>query len=107
MLEARGLTPAWREALRGRLALAESLTQLSPGGVTEDDAEQLRARLVGAREWYEEWAAIARSELTRKDYLILLGLAQRKGKKGTKEPRVPEAPKATPGKGTEAEPLGA
>ncbi len=37
--------------------------------------------MMALRHWYEEWSEIARASISRRDYLILLGLAKRKSSK--------------------------
>ena len=41
------------------------------------------------RAWFEEWAALARTELSRKDHLVKLGLARRKRRATTSTPSDP------------------
>lgn len=96
LLHDRGITEAWRKETRDRLALAEALPASSPDGVTEGDADALRAALLQARAWYEEWSTIAKTEVNRKDYLILLGLAQRKTRANGKEPKTPQGKPTEP-----------
>lgn len=81
ILAARGITPQKRAELASLVTTAESLTQLVAPTTTEGESADTRAKLLAARAWFEEWSEIAKSELKRKDYLIVLGLAQRKSPK--------------------------
>ena len=79
-LSRRGVTAVERKRLRGLVVTAITLGQGVPeepaGGSAADAAHH--AALVELRAWYEEWADVAHSVIRRRDYLILLGLAQRK-----------------------------
>lgn len=75
ILSRRSLTPAYRAELAALVKTAERYT--APTATPADDGsyhDGLRA----LRAWFEEWAELARSELSRKDYLLRLGLARRK-----------------------------
>jgi len=77
LLAERGLTDDERTRLRELIELALGPTEALP--VADMDAiSERRRHLVALREWYEEWAAVARAEVKRRDHLILLGLAERK-----------------------------
>lgn len=83
VLVQRGLSPARRAELRAMVKAAETFV----GAAAKPEApseEAIRGQLLAARAWFEEWSEIARAELKRKDYLILLGLAQRKSPKKAK-----------------------
>jgi hypothetical protein len=41
--------------------------------------------LLDLRDWYVEWAGIARLVVKRRDYLILLGLAERRASGGSED----------------------
>ncbi len=61
------------------------------------DRTELDAALRAARAFYEEWSEIARVEIKRRDYLILLGLATRRSRTTEDEEGVPAEPvPATP-----------
>lgn len=81
VLAARGITPEKRVELAALVKTAESLTAMTPSETPNALDPRDRAHLLAARAWFEEWSEIARAELKRKDYLILLGLAQRKSPK--------------------------
>lgn len=75
LLARRSLTPAYRAELAAMVKTAERYTAPTaapaPDGSQQDGLRALRA-------WFEEWAELARGELSRKDYLLRLGLARRK-----------------------------
>jgi hypothetical protein len=73
-LAARGLPLAERQRLRGLVATAQSVREVTEGG-TESDYEAL---LVELRDWFDEWTGFARLAITRKDLLVRLGLAEQK-----------------------------
>jgi len=54
-------------------------------------AELRRAKQLDLYKFFDEWSEIARTEITRRDHLINLGLGKRK-------PRRPAAPAAPPAK---------
>lgn len=65
----------------------------NPKPPTTHDRKQLDAALREARAFYEEWSALARSEVKRRDHLISLGLATRRTRaNGGPEVEAPEAP---------------
>lgn len=83
LLAARGLTADERTRLQGLVDAA-----LGPADpLVEPDAtapEARREALIALRDWFEEWSAVARAEVRRRDHLILLGLAsRRRAKKAT------------------------
>ncbi|MBI5515430.1 MAG: hypothetical protein HY909_16745 [Deltaproteobacteria bacterium] len=88
-LSARGLTAARRGQLATWVEVAQG-AGLAPVFDREkdaelaarkdgEDAEYLRA-LRALRAWYEEWSELARTVVARRDYLILMGLGERKAK---------------------------
>jgi len=100
LIAARGIDADERKRLRGLVATAQSATPLAaePPGVAARDAAEAKylGSLAALRGWYEEWSAIARSAIKRRDRLILIGLAKRKptrGGDGTTNP-TPAAPAA-------------
>ena len=48
----------------------------------DKSTEAHAAALLKLHAWYREWSETARSVITRRDYLIRLGLAKRKGRRG-------------------------
>ena len=102
-LELRGITAAERSRLRGLIKVAQTGTAPDPGAekaaaeAAAQAAERLK-NLAELRAFYDEWAEIARIVITRRDYLIRLGLAKRKSGE-TEEPSDPGEPEepGTPG----------
>jgi hypothetical protein len=76
-----------RARLAALVADAESSGGDEPAPTAEDatqtDEEHVRA-LTALRAWYEDWSEMARVAVKRRDYLIRMGLANRKGAKKTK-----------------------
>lgn len=89
-LHRRGLTPARRAELAQRVARATQLTALpaTPEPATPEPAtpaiDPTEAPLRAARAWYEEWSALALTQVKRRDHLIALGLRKRKTNSGPK-----------------------
>lgn len=72
-----------RARMRGLLALAKSFVEAA--APTPEEAEKLAAQKEERRQaklavWYylNEWSEIAKADITRRDYLIQLGLVKRK-----------------------------
>ncbi len=92
-LASRGIGEPERKHLRALLKTAQTA-----GAVPKADpnaAASLKkhdAALADLANFYDEWSDIARVVITRRDYLILLGLAKRKTKKSV--PTAPSAPTA-------------
>jgi len=82
LLEARGLTKKVRESLAADVATAKKGTQatvvLDPSAKDEQAEEQHQTAQADLYAWYKDWTATARTHITRRDYLIRLGLANRK-----------------------------
>ncbi len=99
-LELRGITAAERSRLRGLIKVAQTGTAPDPGAekaaaeAAAQAAERLK-NLAELRAFYDEWAEIARIVITRRDYLIRLGLAKRKSGE-SEEPAEPEQPETPP-----------
>jgi len=79
-LSARGIGTAERARIRGLLATAQSFDAVpaEPASEAADRDKAQHDALVALRAWYEEWSEVARVVVRRRDYLIVLGLAQRK-----------------------------
>lgn len=95
ILAARGLDEdAWAR-LAALVAQAKTATidEAPPPAITRAEQD---AALREARAFYDEWSAIARAVITRRDHLILLGLATRRSPKpaGAPAPVTPIAPVA-------------
>jgi len=86
LLATRGIDAKERRRLHDLVATAQSSP--ADAGASRDaalleDAEAKRiAALVALRAWYEEWSAIARSVIKRRDRLFAVGLAKRKVRRG-------------------------
>jgi hypothetical protein len=81
-LAARGIDRAERERLLALVNKAESMSPVDSEAPAARAAREARhlAALVELRAWYEEWSAIARAQIKRKDHLIRLGLAARRSR---------------------------
>lgn len=55
-----------------------SLRPLPDDDALQEEPDAYRNDLLALRVWYEDWAEVARVMIRRRDYLILLGLAERK-----------------------------
>lgn len=83
-LEVRGLGVEERKRLRKLVKIVQSSPDLL---LEESDEAEARAEvdrieaLNALRAWFEDWTDTARAVVTRRDYLIRLGLAKRKGNK--------------------------
>jgi hypothetical protein len=80
-LAARGITTEERARLRALVQRAQTVSALpetisAPAADTSDD--KVEAALGALRDWYDEWSGVAKAVITRRDYLIRLGLAKRK-----------------------------
>lgn len=94
-LAARGITSEERARLRKLLGTAESGAQPEDKKATAEAAAQVQRReqaLFELRGWFDEWAEVARIFVTRRDYLIRLGLAHRKVSKKDDEGGEPGPP---------------
>ncbi|HEU4411791.1 MAG TPA: hypothetical protein VFS43_41505 [Polyangiaceae bacterium] len=80
-LAKRGITPQERARLRALVNAAQTAAELRPDERADDDAAakaQRESDLVALRAWYVDWAETARVGVKRRDYLIRLGLGQRR-----------------------------
>ena len=100
LLATRGITPQLRKHLAEKVKVAQSvqLTKLDPQAIEKRNQAQ-REALARLRSWFSEWSDIARVQLTRRDYLITLGLAARRV---SKDPVPEPGPEPTPGTPTSA-----
>jgi|LNFM01.1.fsa_nt_gb hypothetical protein len=91
-LTERGLDEAERKRIAALVKIAKA------GDVGEDDAalqaaaeaaskaaSEYERALVELRQWWDEWSEIARLNIQRRDYLIRLGLAERRSPSGDDE----------------------
>jgi hypothetical protein len=90
-LAARSYTDEERTRLRGLVATAQTLIMPKP----ISDAER-EATLLKLYAWHNEWSAIARLVLTRRDHQIAVGIAKRRKAKKGEPPAVPAEKPATP-----------
>ncbi|MBN8612709.1 MAG: hypothetical protein J0L92_19090 [Deltaproteobacteria bacterium] len=79
VLAKRGYTPAERKRLAALVKLASDGDHVPD---TQESEEAYVQALLALREWYDEWSEIARLTIKRRDYLITLGLAERRGSGG-------------------------
>ncbi|MFO0749748.1 MAG: hypothetical protein U1F43_29370 [Myxococcota bacterium] len=80
-LERRNLGTAVRQRLAGQVAIAVSFDEeAARAGAAElhSRVDRLRPQLVALWEWYDEWRAIAHEAISRRDYKISLGIAERR-----------------------------
>ncbi len=75
-LTKRGITPELREHLRSLIQTAQ--TAAEPAYPESPSEEERHAALLELRAWYKDWSQTARAVITRKDYLIMLGLSKRR-----------------------------
>jgi hypothetical protein len=98
-----GPVGAYRVHLPYKGALYSSDPEQSVAAEKDDD-EVYEQALLGLRNWYTEWAELARLVVKRRDHLIGLGLAERRspGATGTDDevlddtPFLPDPPAAPP-----------
>jgi hypothetical protein len=84
LLAARGLDKKERARLSALVEVALKPTATLPeiAAETEERATVRIQALTALKDWYEEWAANARTVVKKRNYLIRLGLASRKVRKG-------------------------
>jgi hypothetical protein len=82
-LTARGITPEVRGRLRELVKVAQ--TAQAPVFPTDATAAEREAALLELRAWYADWSETARAVIQRRDYLVMLGLTQRKVSKDAGE----------------------
>ena len=75
-LAARGITPEGRAHLRGLITAA--LGAPEPAVTDADAIAEQRAAKRALWGWLNEWSEVAKADIRRRDFLILLGLAKRK-----------------------------
>ena len=100
-LAKRGLDEAERHRVAALVKIAKNTA--GPASDVIDDDTAYEQSLLELRDWYTEWAEVARLVIKRRDHLISLGLAERRssGTAGTDEdvlddtPFLPDPP-ATP-----------
>lgn len=75
VLAKRGFDEAERRRLAALVKIAKTGGEIPDTAASDDAYEQA---LLALREWYDEWSEIARLTVKRRDYLIRLGLAERR-----------------------------
>ena len=87
-LALRGIDEAERKRLSGLIEVAKGLGEVVTGDTSKIDAEKKEQREAKIATWYyfNEWSTIAKRVITRRDYLIQLGLAKRKKGSGGEAP---------------------
>ncbi|MGE0328957.1 MAG: hypothetical protein AB7S68_41965, partial [Polyangiaceae bacterium] len=82
LLAERGIDGETRSRLRSLLSIAQRAAEPPPQSSEEKHAAELAhvETLVSLREWFEEWSEIARACVSRRDYLIRMGLASRRSR---------------------------
>jgi hypothetical protein len=94
-LATRGYSAGERARLRGLVTMAQTLTEVAP-----ISAEEREATLQRLYAWHNEWSAIARMVLVRRDHQIVIGIAKRrkakKAEASAEKPAVPAAKPAVP-----------
>jgi hypothetical protein len=102
LLAKRGIDERERSRLRLLVTKAESAPDVSlpnAADVARADASYLR-KLVALRAWYEEWAAIAKVAVKRRDYLIRMGLARKHTRADETTTQASNSPAAIPATST-------
>src|SRR5205085_1827301 len=80
-LAARGINAEERARLHKLVKIAQSEPQFGVMDASIDAKDKALVNdLVELRKWYRDWSETARAAISRRDYLLLLGLAQRKVK---------------------------
>jgi hypothetical protein len=92
VLEQRGLTRAAMNEARRELA---TVTRSSSGVITQRPPDP--EALVRLHAWLRDWSDCARTVITRRDWLIRLGIGRRRPKRSTKRTRAPDAAPAQGG----------
>jgi hypothetical protein len=94
---ARGITAEVRQHLRTLIEAAQTAAQ--PQEPINPRAEDREAALTELRAWYKDWSETTRAVITRKDYLIMLGLSKRRS---TQSGEIEEVSETEVAVGTEA-----
>ncbi|MEO6419864.1 MAG: hypothetical protein ABIP39_10680 [Polyangiaceae bacterium] len=100
MLETRRVTKANLKHLHALVTETHATPTVPPVEATTGATDGRVEALVALRAWYADWAETARIVLTRRDYLIRVGLATRKPRTAAMPvigaPPVPPGPPAAP-----------
>jgi hypothetical protein len=100
MLEARRVSKADLKHLHALITETHATPAVPPVEASTGETDGRLEALVALRAWYADWAETARIVLTRRDYLIRVGLATRKPRAAAMPiivaPVAPSAPPAAP-----------
>ncbi|NUP14280.1 MAG: hypothetical protein HOW73_50250 [Polyangiaceae bacterium] len=100
LLAKRGINEAARARFRALITTAKQANPVSPLPTNREERERDRvAKLMHLREWYAEWAEIAKAVVTRRDHLIRMGLGSQRRSAAAEEEEetTPAAPSPAPG----------
>jgi hypothetical protein len=79
LLEQRGYHAEERKRLRGLIKKATAAAEIeAPVTISHEEKQKALIELYG---WYKDWSTVAHVAIKRRDYLISLGLGERKKKK--------------------------
>lgn len=92
LLAKRGITPQERARLGELVRLGQSAREPEVFTPSAEAVAKQQEALRALHAWYSEWSATARAVITRRDYLIRLGLAKRRSSKPSETEAAPEAP---------------
>jgi hypothetical protein len=81
-LAKRGIDKAERKRIAGLVEVAMGKGKMVRDPARSEADAAYEEALLDLRDWYTEWAEIARFVVKRRDYLITLGLAERRGTGG-------------------------
>lgn len=96
-LAKRGFDKEERDRLKALITLAKQVTPVMPTAALQAKEEKRYIEnLMAVRDWYLEWADIARTVMKRRDQLIKLGLASLRRPGKEEEPAPPPIPAPTP-----------
>jgi hypothetical protein len=93
-LAKRGITSELRKHLRELVRVAQTAATPTFAANTTVDEQETALRALQA--WYRDWSETARAVIRRRDYLLMLGLTQRKSRDDSEDPEPPPAPAPTP-----------
>lgn len=85
-LASRGITQKERARLAERVKVATSAKMPELAETSADTAAARDQSLRALHAWYTEWSETTRAVVTRRDYLIRLGLSKRRKKSDSSEP---------------------
>lgn len=80
-MAARGIDATERQRLRDLVTVAQGAGLPTSAESAFVDTTQRAASLAALQAWYADWAETAKAVVHRRDYLVMLGLAKRRGGK--------------------------